>query len=172
VLAAMNRRYTAAEFLARLDAIRARLSEPAITTDVIVGFPGESEEQFRRTLEVVRRAAFSRMHIFPYSDRPGTVAERMPGKVPGPATRARREALRAVAADLMAAYHRRSVGRVVEPLVESERDHRTGLLVGYTERYVRAAFEGSDELRGKIVAVRATGATAQGVRCAATATDS
>ncbi|HUT36011.1 MAG TPA: tRNA (N(6)-L-threonylcarbamoyladenosine(37)-C(2))-methylthiotransferase MtaB [Planctomycetota bacterium] len=164
VLRAMSRRYTVADFLRRLAAIRARIAEPAITTDLIVGFPGETDEQFRRTVEVARRAAFSRIHIFPYSDRPGTPASAMPGKLPWETIRARREEMKAVAADLMAAYHRRFVGRTVEPLVESERDRRSGLLAGYTERYVRTLFAGPDELRGTIAPVRVTAATAAGLR--------
>ncbi|HPD17182.1 MAG TPA: tRNA (N(6)-L-threonylcarbamoyladenosine(37)-C(2))-methylthiotransferase MtaB [Planctomycetota bacterium] len=167
VLRAMNRRYTAADFLRRLDAIRSRIAEPALTTDVIVGFPGETDEQFRQTLAVCRQAAFSRVHIFPYSDRPGTAAATMPGKRPPAVLRARRDEMKALAADLMAAYHRRFVGRTVEPLVESERDPRTGLLVGYTERYVRTLFPGPDALCGTLVAVRAVAATASGLRAEA-----
>jgi len=164
VLRAMNRRYTAADFLRRLDAIRASIAEPAITTDVIVGFPGETAEQFRRTVGVVRRAAFSRIHVFPYSDRPGTAAAGMAGKLPRATIKARRDEMKAVAAELMAAFHRRFVGRVVEPLVESRRDRRTGLLAGYTERYVRTLFPGPDECQGTIVGVRATAADAGGLR--------
>ncbi len=164
VLHAMNRRYTAAEFLRRLDAIRARIEEPAITTDIIVGFPGETDEQFRRTLDVARQAAFSRIHVFPYSDRPGTPAARMPGKLPWPVIKARREEMKALAADLMAAYHRRFVGSIVEPLVESRRDPRTGLLCGYTERYVRVLLDGPDAFRGAIVPVRAVAAAPGGLR--------
>lgn len=164
VLRAMNRRYTAADFLRRLDALRARIPDPAITTDVIVGFPGETDEQFRRTLAVCRRAAFSRMHIFPYSDRPGTAAATLAGKTPPPVLKARRNEMKALAADLMAAYHRRFVGHTVAPLVETERDPRTALLVGYTERYVRTLFPGPDSLRGAITPVRCTAATSTGLR--------
>jgi len=164
VLRAMNRRYTAADFLRRLDAVRARIAEPAITTDVIVGFPGETDEQFRRTLALCRQAAFSRLHVFPYSDRPGTAAATMPGKLPPDVLRARREEMKALAADLMAAYHRRFVGRAVEPLVETERDPRSGLLVGYTEHYVRTLFPGPDDLRGTMATVHVTAASAAAVR--------
>jgi len=163
VLQAMNRRYTAAEFLARLDAIRQRVIEPAITTDVIVGFPGESDEQFRRTMDVARQAGFSRMHVFPYSDRKGTKASEMEGKLPRGTIDARRHAMLAVARDLSRADHQRLVGREITVLVESQRDRRTGLLCGYSERYVRAFFEGPDAWRGKIMAVRAREATPGGV---------
>jgi threonylcarbamoyladenosine tRNA methylthiotransferase MtaB len=163
VLRAMNRRYTGAAFLARLEAVRARLEEPAVTTDVIVGFPGETPEQFRRTVEVSRRAGFSRMHIFPYSDREGTAAARMPGKLPRNVIRARREELSEVARDLALAYHARFVGRAVEVLTESRRDRRTGLLCGYTERYVRAFFDGPDSLYGCLVRVVGDEASQRGL---------
>lgn len=164
ILRAMNRRYSAADFLRRLDVIRARIPEPAITTDIMVGFPGETDEQFRRTIAVARQAAFSRIHVFPYSDRPGTPAAAMRGKVPRPVVKARRQEMLAVASELMAAYHRRFIGRTVQPLVESQRDRRTGLLVGYTERYVRTLFPGPDALRSTIVPVRIASATPAGVR--------
>jgi threonylcarbamoyladenosine tRNA methylthiotransferase MtaB len=164
VLRAMNRRYTAADFLRRLDLIRSLIEEPAITTDVLVGFPGESDEAFRRTLAVARQAGFSRVHIFPYSERPGTAAAAMPGKLPWPTIRARRNEARSLASDLMAAYHTRFVGRTVAPLVESQRDPRTGLLCGYTERYVRTLFDGPDQLKGTIPPVRVAALTPGGVR--------
>ncbi|MBM4036624.1 MAG: radical SAM protein [Planctomycetes bacterium] len=164
VLHAMNRRYTAADFLRRLDLIRSLIAEPAITTDILVGFPGETDEAFRRTLDVARRAGFSRIHVFPYSERPGTAAAAMPGKLPWPTIKARRDAARALASELMAAYHRRFVGRSVQPLVESQRDPRTGLLCGYTERYVRTLFDGPDQLRGTIVPVRVTAVIPGGLR--------
>ncbi len=163
VLRAMNRHYTAAEFLARVEAIRRRIPEAALTTDAIVGFPGETGEQFRHTVEVARRAAFSRMHIFPYSDRQGTPAAQMDSKVPKDVIDARRHEMLAVAAELVESYHRRFVGRTIEALVESRRDRRTGLLCGYSERYVRAFFDGPDELQGRLVRVRVAEATARGV---------
>ncbi|MBM4041504.1 MAG: tRNA (N(6)-L-threonylcarbamoyladenosine(37)-C(2))-methylthiotransferase MtaB [Planctomycetes bacterium] len=164
VLRTMNRRYTAADFLRRLDALRARIPDPAVTTDLIVGFPGETDAQFRRTLDVARQAAFSRIHVFPYSDRPGTSASRMSGNLSWATIKTRRDEMKAVAADLSAAYHRRFVGRTVEPLVESRRDPRTGLLVGYTERYVRTLLDGPDALCGTIAPVRVVAATPAALR--------
>jgi len=164
VLRAMNRHYTAAGFLARVEAIRARIDEPAVTTDVIVGFPGETHGQFRRTVELARRAGFSRIHVFPYSDREGTAAARLEGKLPKETIDARREGMLAVARELAEAYHQRFVGRTVEALVETRRDSRTGLLCGYTERYVRVFFEGPDELAGSLANVEVQEATPRGVR--------
>jgi len=160
VLRAMNRHYTTREFLERLESIRRRVEEPAITTDIICGFPGESEDHFRHTVAVARSAGFSRIHVFPYSDREGTAAAALPGKVPLEVISARKAELLAVAKELAYAYHRRFLGRVVEPLVESRRDRSTGLLCGYTERYVRVCFDGPHHLKGEIVAVVGSSATA------------
>ena len=164
ILRQMNRQYTVAQYRRSVSRVRSALDRPAITTDVIVGFPGESGEQFRHTVDVARRAAFSRIHVFPYSDREGTAAFRMGGKVPRAVIQARRGEMLAVARELSEAYHRRFIGRTVQPLVEARRDRRTGLLCGYTERYVRTFFEGPDELSGKLAHVRVAEATPRGVR--------
>ena len=82
VLRRMNRRYTPEEFLSVVEHARERLDRPAITTDVMVGFPGETEGEFAHTLELCRRANFSRTHVFPFSPRPGPAAAEMLGRVP------------------------------------------------------------------------------------------
>ena len=163
ILRAMNRHYTARDYLARIEAIRRRIPEPAITTDIICGFPGESDEQFRHTLEVARAAAFSRIHVFPYSDRPGTRAAALPGKLPPQVIARRKAQALALARQLALDYHRRFLGRVVEPLVETRRQKPTGRLCGYTERYVRTAFEGPDALMGGLARVRVKEATEHGL---------
>jgi threonylcarbamoyladenosine tRNA methylthiotransferase MtaB len=164
VLRAMNRHYTAEEFLERVAAVRSRMPDAAVTTDAIVGFPGETAAQFQATVGTCRRAGFSRMHVFPYSDRPGTRAAEMPGKLDGRTIAARRDELLGVAAELAESYHRRFVGRTVEALVESRRDRRTGLLCGYSRRYVRAYFHGGNELMGELVPVEVQAADGHGVR--------
>jgi len=163
VLGAMNRRYTAADFLARVEAIRARITDPALTTDIIVGFPGETEAQFRRTVEVARAAAFTRMHIFPYSDREGTAAFTMSGKLPKPVIDARRHELLDVARELAETYHHRFVGREIQVLVEGRRDRRTGQLCGYSERYLRAYFDGPDTLFATLAPLRVQRVVPRGV---------
>ena len=117
------------------------MSEPSFTTDVIVGFPGETEEAFANTLDVCRRAGFSRIHVFPYSRRRGTDAARLPD-LPPRVKKERRRRLEALGAELASAYARRFVGREVEVLAElGER--------GYTERYVPARVPGA--ARGTLV---------------------
>jgi len=153
VLGLMNRRYTAAEYVRAVDHIRGRLERPAITTDVIVGFPGETDEDFAQTVGVCRKAGFSRTHIFPYSDRPGTVAAGMPDKCPSRAISAREKMLETLASELALEYKMQFVGRAVGVLAETSRD-RSGKLCGYTGRYLRTLFDGPDDLAGRIVPVR------------------
>ncbi len=129
VLRAMRRRYNPRQFLDACERVAARVDEPAFTTDVLVGFPGETEEQFQNTLELCRRAGFSRVHVFPYSRRRGTDAAERPD-LPWRLKKERRRRLETLAAELTEAYARRFIGREVEVLAE-----RGG--VGYTERYLR-----------------------------------
>jgi len=151
VLARMNRRYTGAQFMEQVRRVREALDRPAITTDVLVGFPGETDAQFAHTVEVCRAAEFSRMHVFPFSPREGTRAASLPAPC-GPQTiDARRHALGEVAAELQAAFERRWVGEVAQVLVEHKPDKRTGKLRGYTERYVSAVFAPSGTVRARLM---------------------
>jgi len=159
ILAAMRRGYTAGQFLKRVDMIRRRLDRPSITTDVMVGFPGESEAQFRNTLAVCRAAGFSRIHIFPFSPRPGTAAAGMAGRVAASVIHERESALRTLAAELAVEYKRSFLGETVLPLVEHRRDRESGRLAGWSPRYLRVEFDGPDALMGRVVSVRVRAAT-------------
>jgi threonylcarbamoyladenosine tRNA methylthiotransferase MtaB len=152
ILRKMRRRYTAAEFLDTLERARGMLDRPAFSTDVIVGFPGETEEDFGRTRDVCSAAEFARMHIFPYSPRPGTDAATMSGQCPSRVVTARRKNLDALAQELAAAAAESVVGRTVRVLAETSRD-KSGRLCGYTDRYLRASFDGPDDLMGTLVPV-------------------
>lgn len=134
VLRAMRRRYNARQYLAACDRVRENVLDPSFTTDVIVGFPGESDAQFENTLTLCRRLEFSRIHIFPYSRRRGTDAARMPD-LPGRIKKERLHRLERLAGELTDQYAQRFIGREVEVLVESEG--------GYTERYLKAHVPGS-----------------------------
>jgi len=141
VLAAMGRPYTSREFLDTVERVRAAVEEPAITTDVLVGFPGESEEAFRRTLHVAREARFSRMHIFPFSRRPGTCAADMSGHVPAAVKRERRQRANELGEELAEAYRHGLVGR--EERVVLETLYPDGSAEGLAARYVRVKIPGS-----------------------------
>ena len=119
VLERMNRWYTVAEYLACCDRIRAALDRPAFTADLLVGFPGEDERAFENTLAAVRAAGFSRVHVFPFSPRPGTAAEdpsKLGGAVDPHVVRERRAALSELASELGDAY-RRSLASITEHVV-------------------------------------------------------
>lgn len=159
VLAAMRRNYSAEEFLAAVERARAALDDPAFNTDVIVGFPGETDEDFEDTRRVSREAGFSRMHIFPYSVRPHTTAARLPEQVPGDVAKARAKALKETAGELALAYARKYEGKAALVLAE-DYDPESGIYRGYTERYIPVTFPGPAGLRGDIVRVRLTRAGA------------
>jgi threonylcarbamoyladenosine tRNA methylthiotransferase MtaB len=156
VLAAMRRRYRSKGFLDRVARIRAALDAPAFSTDVIVGFPGESDADFARTCEVVREAGMSRLHVFSYSPREGTDAARLRDDVPPAVKAERREALRRLEAELAERYYLGLVGRVLDVLVEGPDDRRPGHARGTSCRYAPVTFPGDGSaLRRRRVAVRA-----------------
>jgi threonylcarbamoyladenosine tRNA methylthiotransferase MtaB len=152
VLRAMGRRYTTAEFAALVQCVRDIWPDAAITTDVMVGFPGETDEQFQRSLAFVHELAFSRVHVFPYSLRPGTPAAQYPDHVPAAAKRERAQQMLALAEELANAAAERWVGRQVAVLFEER--GRKGL-TGHTEHYLRLHADGPDEWVGRILAVTA-----------------
>jgi len=154
VLKRMYRPYTANRFRRAVSRLRERCPEIGLTTDVIVGFPGETEADFRATLDVCDAAGFSRIHVFPFSPRPGTDAAAMPDHVPGPERARRARALRRRAAKLARAFHRRLVGRVVTILAEGVAGGDSGLVDGLTGNYVRVVFPGDAALTGRFCRVR------------------
>lgn len=144
ILRAMRRRYNVRQFRAACDRVAERVPDPGLTTDVIVGFPGETERHFENTLAVCRAIGFSRIHIFPYSSRRGTDAALRPD-LPGRVKKERLRRLGRLAAELADAYARKFLGRTVEVLVE-----QGGL--GYTERYLKARAPGAPGtlVRGRV----------------------
>jgi len=158
VLARMGRPYTRSDFLRTAARVREALDEPALTTDVLVGFPGETEEAFTRTLDACREAGFARMHVFPFSPRPGTRAADMPGRVPVRTVRDRCRRAAELGETLADAYRRRLVGRREAVAVEAVR--RDGSAEGLAARYVRVAVRGplpGGAGRRDLVPVRLTG---------------
>ena len=149
VLAAMGRGYTAADFASLVGRIHEVWSDAAITTDVLVGFPGETDEQFDHTLSFVREMAFSRLHVFPYSPRPDTPAADRADQVPSKTKRARTDAMLALADDLARAAAEQWIGRTVSVLIE-ERE-KGNLLAGHTPHYLKAHTPGPDDSIGRII---------------------
>lgn len=116
ILASMRRPYAANDYRTLVEHIRSRLPHAAIGTDIIVGFPGESDADFRVTYALLEQLPLSYVHVFPYSDRPGTVAASMPGKVDGNAIRDRGRLLRDLASRKASAFRRSQVGRMLRAL--------------------------------------------------------
>ena len=152
VLRAMNRHYDTAAFAALLADVRAAVPGVAISTDIIVGFPGETEEDFAAGMDFVRAMGFARMHVFPYSARRGTPAARRTDQVPPMVRKERAARMQALAEELAEAYHRSMLGSVAEVLFETCAD---GVSDGLTETYVRV-YTDAPVTRGEIVPVRLT----------------
>jgi tRNA-2-methylthio-N6-dimethylallyladenosine synthase len=136
VLRAMRRSYRSARFLAIVDGVRARIPHAALTTDIIVGFPGETEEDFAATLDVVREARFAGAFTFQYSPRPGTPAADLPGQVPKPVVQERYERLVALQDEVSWQENRTQLGRTLQVLVaegEGRKDGATRRLSGRAE---------------------------------------
>jgi tRNA-2-methylthio-N6-dimethylallyladenosine synthase len=133
VLRAMRRSYRADRYLGIIERVRSAMPDAAITTDIIVGFPGETDADFEQTLRVVREARFAQAFTFQYSKRPGTPAAAMDGQVPKQVVQERYERLLATVEEIAWAEHRKLVGREVEVLVavgEGRKDDRTGRMSG------------------------------------------
>ena len=141
VLKRMNRKYDTARYLQSVALLRQHFDRPAITTDLIVGFPGETQEEFDSTLGFIRTCRFAAMHVFPYSKRPNTPAAGMPGQIPNAVKEQRAHVAAAVAAEMEREYLSGFVGQTLLVLFEEERD---GLWRGHTENYIPVAVEGRD----------------------------
>ena len=149
----MNRRYDTARFRQSVDLRRRHFDHPAITTDVICGFPQETEEEFSATLAFLEECRFAAMHVFPYSIRPGTKAADMP-QVPGPVKEERAARAGALAARLHRAYLEECVGRTYPVLFEQPAAGRYG---GHAPNYMEVAVSGGEDLHNRVLPVRITG---------------
>ncbi|HQQ88606.1 MAG TPA: tRNA (N(6)-L-threonylcarbamoyladenosine(37)-C(2))-methylthiotransferase MtaB [Oscillospiraceae bacterium] len=133
-LAAMRRRYNTDLYRSVVANIRDVFENPALTTDLMVGFPGETEEDFEESLAFIREIAFTKVHVFAYSRRPGTDAAVMPGQISNAEKARRSDRISEAAAETRAAFLQNMVGRTEAVLIESE--IRNGLMQGYTKNYV------------------------------------
>jgi threonylcarbamoyladenosine tRNA methylthiotransferase MtaB len=155
ILLAMKRGYTTGLYREIIEHTRRRLPNASINTDVIVGFPGETDQSFENTYRFCEEMGFTRMHIFPYSKRPHTQAARMGNHVHGTIVKERAARLQVLRLKLMGAFHQKWVGQTFSVLVEFV-DPETGLHEGMTPEYIRVFFESSENLMGQIVNVRIT----------------
>ena len=154
VLARMNRKYDSNRYYESAKFLHEVYDQPAVTTDLIVGFPGETEEEFQQTLDFIQKCAFSAMHIFPYSKRPGTPAAKLPGQVLNAVKEERAHRAAQIARTMQDAYLDRWVGETVPVLFEEERD---GLWRGHTTRYCEVTVQSPQPLHNQLRQVRLTG---------------
>jgi threonylcarbamoyladenosine tRNA methylthiotransferase MtaB len=154
ILRGMNRKYTISDFISRVEDIRLTIPDIGITTDVIVGFPGETELNFKNTVETVKKIKPSRAHIFTYSPRPGTKAFMLKDDVPAKVKKQRMETLKKIT-DTLAEEFKKSLARKEQKvLVEHARDRRTAKLCGYTDNYVKVLISGPDTSMGNFVSYK------------------
>ena len=154
VLARMNRKYDSNRYYESVKFLHEVYDRPAVTTDLIVGFPGETEEEFQQTLDFIQKCAFSAMHIFPYSKRPGTPAAKLPGQVLNAVKEERAHRATQIARTMQDAYLDSWVGETVPVLFEEERD---GLWRGHTTRYCEVTVQSAQPLHNQLRQVRLTG---------------
>ncbi|WP_438446207.1 tRNA (N(6)-L-threonylcarbamoyladenosine(37)-C(2))-methylthiotransferase MtaB [Gorillibacterium sp. sgz5001074] len=162
VLKAMRRKYTTEEYGRKIEQLHEAMPQVAITTDVIVGFPGETEEMFENSYRFMERMGFAEMHVFPYSKRTGTPAARMENQVEEDVKNERVHRLIALSERMQLKYAQPFVGQVLEviPERESKENSSSGMLIGHTDNYMKVAFEGPEELYGRLVKVKLTEAEA------------
>ena len=166
----MRRRGPVEKLIERCREVCAALDRPALTSDVIVGFPGESEEDFAATCRVVEEVGFSKLHVFRFSPRQGTPAAELPDRVPGVVQQRRAAELAALGDRLRQRYFESLLGRTLQVLVEAPADDRPGTLRGTSDRYAPVEFPGGKEIVGQLRRVRAIKA-ADGVILGETASE-
>ncbi len=154
VLKAMNRPYRTGEFRQKTAEIREIIPDIAFTTDVIVGFPGETGKNFRETVDFIEEIGFSRLHVFPFSRRTGTPAAKMSDQVDGDIKKERSNELINLNQVLMLNYQQQFIGERRRVVIEEKRDYETGLLTGFTGNYIKILIDAGDELMGKLVDVK------------------
>lgn len=156
VLKLMNRKYTKEQYLTLVEKIRAKVKDVAFTTDIIVGFPGETEEDFEDTLDVVSKVKFEQVFMFIYSVRKGTVAEKMPNHIPEEIKSERFNRLKELADNITGEEMKKYVGTVQKVLVEGESKTNSDILTGRTRSYKIVNFEGDKSLIGTEVDIEIT----------------
>ncbi|MDX1686873.1 MAG: tRNA (N(6)-L-threonylcarbamoyladenosine(37)-C(2))-methylthiotransferase MtaB [Candidatus Promineifilaceae bacterium] len=165
VLRRMARRTRRDTFRELAEAAYERIPDLNLSTDIICGFPGETESDFQESLDFVREIAFSRLHVFTYSPRPGTAAAEMPDQLPKPARKERTRRMISLGDDLSLAFHRQYEGRTMNVLWEAVAgaNGQGTRWIGYTDNYIRVTANGPADLFNRITPVRLFGAQADGL---------
>ena len=156
VLRRMNRRYTSGEYYEKVEILRKYFENPAITTDIITGFPGETDEEFETTVEFVKKVNFYETHIFKYSKRQGTIAAGMEGQLTDAKKAERSDVLIALAEKNGHAFRERFIGHTIEVLLEEQKMiNGRSYMIGHTKEYVQAAVETDRDLSNRVLSGKA-----------------
>ena len=147
----MNRKYTTSEFEEIVQRLRKYYNDVILTTDIIVGFPGETEEDFETTYNYLKKINFYKMHVFPYSPRKGTVAAKMPDQIQGDIKEKRSKKLIELSNENQKQYNQNLIGKDVEVLFEEK--NKEGYYKGHTQNYILVEYKTDEELENKIVKV-------------------
>jgi threonylcarbamoyladenosine tRNA methylthiotransferase MtaB len=151
VLQRMKRRYTLADYQRAVASIRKAVPDAAMTTDVIAGFPGETEAEFEESYDFCRQTDFARIHVFPYSRRPGTEAAEMPGQVSDGVKRERVQKMLALAGESASSFRQRFLGSTMTVLWEQKSG---GVWSGYTANYIKVYVRSSEDLANQLIPVK------------------
>lgn len=150
ILKAMNRKYTTEEYLDFIEKLRNNVKDLAVTTDIIVGFPGETDADFEEEIEFIKKVDFQELHVFPFSKRAGTVADMMKNQVNGVVKKERVHRLLNLSDDLKRDHLKKQIDKLHLVIPEQLKD---GLLQGHTRDYILVCFEGDESLIGREVKV-------------------
>ncbi|EOD00803.1 tRNA (N(6)-L-threonylcarbamoyladenosine(37)-C(2))-methylthiotransferase MtaB [Caldisalinibacter kiritimatiensis] len=154
VLKRMNRKYTTEQYKDIVNLIRKYMPDVGITTDIIVGFPGETDKEFQETYDFVKEIGFSRIHVFKYSPRKGTPAAKFKGQISGEVKSERSKRLIELGRRLTKEFNERFVGRITDVLFEEQVNSKEGTIGGYTTNYINVIAKGDVKLEGKILPVK------------------
>jgi threonylcarbamoyladenosine tRNA methylthiotransferase MtaB len=154
ILKKMNRKYTTSEYFRMIEKIKTEIPDVALTTDFIVGFPGETDEDFKESYEFIKSIGYQELHVFPFSKRKGTPADKMPDQIDGRIKRERVHQLLDLSEELLKEYVQKSLNKEKHVIAEQIKDR---LLVGHSRDYIAVKFEGDKNLLGKEVKVKITG---------------
>lgn len=154
VLKRMNRKYTTKEFEQIVELIRKYMPDAGITTDVIVGFPGETHEEFKETYEFVKVINFSKVHVFKYSPRKGTPAAEFKNQIDGNIKNERSKTLIQLTDNLTKEFHEKFLDKTIEVLIEDDLDMESNMCHGYSSNYIRALVKSNSTLNGQIIKVK------------------
>jgi len=147
----MNRKYTTGEYRRVVEKLREVFADVAITTDLIVGFPGETEEEFQKTVDFVEEIAFSAMHVFKYSQRTGTPAAKYENQIKPQVKDSRSKVITAIAQKNEEKFKKAFIGRSKPVLYEQPFDGQKSLFEGLTDNYIRVVSESREDIKGKII---------------------